>query len=86
MRRVGREPGPRVCGERCRRILGTKRICTPVRGNNASGPLAAQLLRVAYCLRCSHSTPSGHGAHKNGSVLSIKKKGCPKAPSLSSET
>ena len=62
MRRVGREPGPRVCGERCRRILGTKRICTPVRGNNASGPLAAQLLRVAYCLRCSHSTPSGHGA------------------------
>jgi len=24
--------------------------------------LAAQLLRVSYCLRCSHSTPSGHGA------------------------
>jgi len=45
MRRVGQESGPRVCGERCRRILGTKRICTPVRGNNASattcGPIAA---------------------------------------------
>ena len=74
-----------VCGKRCRRSSLHKTNLYPYAGEYFSDrlrPIAAG--RVLPPLQSLDT--EWPRAHTDDSVLNLKKKGCPKAPSLTSET